>query len=141
MTVPFRLSRRGLFFSGLLVLILCMMVNCWHTHLWGPDEPREAEIAREIFETGSYVVPRFSGLPFVEKPPLYYDVSAWIFSFSPHPGSLRMHSALLGCLMLAALYVFAAKKADSLLRCGVVHCASPCPSSTGRPTGSCWISA
>jgi len=99
---------------GLLVLALCMLVNCWHTHLWGPDEPREAEIAREILNSGSWAVPYFNGIPFVEKPPLYCDVSAWLLSFGRHPGGLRLHSAFLGCLMLGALCCFAAKKCGKM---------------------------
>ncbi len=96
-----------------------------HTHLWGPDEPREAEIAREICARNSWVVPYFNDLPFVEKPPLYYDVSALIYKICPQPGALRLHSALLGCLMLAALYIFATKKCGSMVAlCACTLCAS-----------------
>ena len=107
------------------VLIISMLINCLHTHLWGPDEPREAEIAREICNRNSWVVPYFNGLPFVEKPPLYYDVSALIYKICPKPGALRLHSALLGCLMLAALYIFAAKKCgNTVALCACTLCAS-----------------
>lgn len=111
--------------AGILVLTACMFVNCWHMHLWGPDEPREAEIAREIFLNGSWSVPLFNGMPFVEKPPFYYDISALIYACCPHPGALRLHSALLGWLMLVALYYFALKKCGKMTAlCACALCIS-----------------
>ena len=44
--------------------------------LWTADEPREAEIAREMAAGGSWIIPHLAGVPFVEKPPLYYWLSA-----------------------------------------------------------------
>ena len=40
--------------------------------VFNPDEPREAEIAREMRASGDLVVPTFNGCPFLEKPPLFY---------------------------------------------------------------------
>lgn len=40
--------------------------------LWNPDEPRDAEIAREMFTSKDYVVPTLNGAAFLEKPPLFY---------------------------------------------------------------------
>lgn len=40
--------------------------------LWNPDEPRDAEIAREMFVTKDFVVPTLNGQAFLEKPPLFY---------------------------------------------------------------------
>ena len=48
--------------------------------LFGPDEPREAEIARETLRDGHWVVPRLCALPFLEKPPLYYDLVALAYA-------------------------------------------------------------
>ena len=111
------------FFSGstvrgmVLVIFLCMFVNVWHPHLWGPDEPREAEIARECLADGHWVTPHFNQIPFVEKPPLYYDLAAAAFRVQRgvssgdvyHPGAARAVSALLGCVMLGSVLVFAWK--------------------------------
>lgn len=43
---------------------------------WTPDEPREAAIAKTIADGGPFLIPRLGGTPFVEKPPLYYWISA-----------------------------------------------------------------
>lgn len=44
--------------------------------LIGPDEPRYAEVAREMFATGDWVTPRLGGLKWFEKPALTYWLSA-----------------------------------------------------------------
>ncbi|HET7292739.1 MAG TPA: glycosyltransferase family 39 protein [Vicinamibacteria bacterium] len=43
---------------------------------FSPDEAFYAQVAREMGETGDYVVPRFDGEPWLEKPPLL----AWVLS-------------------------------------------------------------
>jgi 4-amino-4-deoxy-L-arabinose transferase-like glycosyltransferase len=40
-------------------------------HLWEPDEPRYAEVAREMLATGRWVLPQLNGRPYAQKPPLY----------------------------------------------------------------------
>ena len=44
--------------------------------LWNPDEPRYAEVAREMRETGVYLVPHLNGEAYAEKPPLFFWLSA-----------------------------------------------------------------
>src|SRR5689334_24878806 len=44
--------------------------------LLGPDEPRYAEIAREMFASGDWISPRLCGCLWFEKPALVYWMSA-----------------------------------------------------------------
>ena len=44
--------------------------------LLGPDEPRYAEVAREMFATGDYISPRLCGCLWFEKPALFYWLAA-----------------------------------------------------------------
>ncbi len=37
----------------ILTIIFSMLINVFHPYLWGPDEPRVAEIARETFVGGN----------------------------------------------------------------------------------------
>lgn len=43
-----------------------------------PDEGLYADIARTMLESGDWVLPRFNGLPYLEKPPLYF----WLASLT-----------------------------------------------------------
>lgn len=40
--------------------------------LLGADEPRYAQVAREMLDRGDWVSPTLNGKPWLEKPPLYY---------------------------------------------------------------------
>lgn len=70
--------------TALLTLTLVSVTFIFDHELWTPDEPRDAEIGREI---GFSAVPTLNGRPFLEKPPLYFwsvaasyklfGVSAW----------------------------------------------------------------
>ena len=47
--------------------------------LWSADEPRVAEIGREMLLTGNWAVPTLNQRPFLEEPPLYYGALALTF--------------------------------------------------------------
>src|SRR5450631_466084 len=68
-----RLARLSVLF-GLLLLAL---LGC-NRGLWTPDEPREAEISREMALSPA-VIPTLNGQRFIEKPPLYYWVVGAVF--------------------------------------------------------------
>ena len=65
-------------------LVLLCSVAIAVLYLWGlgdigfldPDEGMYAEIAREMWVTGDWIIPRFNGVPYVEKPPLIYWFTA-----------------------------------------------------------------
>lgn len=40
-------------------------------HLWEPDEPRYCQSAREMIESGDWVLPRLNGEPYGHKPPVF----------------------------------------------------------------------
>ncbi|HVR28608.1 MAG TPA: glycosyltransferase family 39 protein [Thermoanaerobaculia bacterium] len=40
--------------------------------LWNPDEPRYGEVAREMRESGSFLVPQFNHRLYTQKPPLMF---------------------------------------------------------------------
>jgi 4-amino-4-deoxy-L-arabinose transferase-like glycosyltransferase len=61
---------------ALLLCLAALAVGIRARTLWPPDEQREAEIAREMAAGSSWIVPHLAGRPFVEKPPLYYWISA-----------------------------------------------------------------
>src|SRR5262249_56289855 len=48
----------------------------WVRHLALPDEGRYTDIARWMAGSGDWLIPRMNGLPFIQKPPLYFWLEA-----------------------------------------------------------------
>jgi 4-amino-4-deoxy-L-arabinose transferase-like glycosyltransferase len=73
--------------------------------LWTPDEPREAEIGREMWLSPT-VVPTLNGDVFVEKPPLYYWTVAGAFGLfgGPSVPVARAVSGVAGFLTLLLVF-------------------------------------
>jgi 4-amino-4-deoxy-L-arabinose transferase-like glycosyltransferase len=90
------------------VVVAAMITGVHHGYLFGPDEPREAEIARETLRDGHWVVPHLCGLPFLEKPPLYYDMVAIAYALTGRitPTVARSVSLAFGFLMLIPAFAF-----------------------------------
>lgn len=101
--------RKGSSLFLILVIAAAMATGVHHGYLFGPDEPREAEIARETLMDGRWVTPHLCGLAFLEKPPLYYNLvaSAYALTGGISPTVARSVSVLFGCLMLAATFLIA----------------------------------
>lgn len=54
--------------------------NAGYRTLTEPDEGRYAEIPREMLATGDWITPQLNGIPYLEKPPLQYWVTAAAYS-------------------------------------------------------------
>src|SRR5712692_1958551 len=68
-----------------------------------PDEGLYATIAQEMLNGGDWVIPHVNGLPYMEKPPLYFWLTALTFWFvGPSEWATRFWSALpaLGTVIL-----------------------------------------
>ena len=63
----------------LIVVIPLFSLGISNHGLWTADEPRVAEIGREMAETGNWAVPMLNRKPFLEGPPLYYGSLALTF--------------------------------------------------------------
>ena len=82
------------FFAGLSIPLL------------GPDEPRYAQVAREMFERGDWITPTLGGFNWFEKPALLYwlqIISYNIFGVSEF--AARLGSALFGLGTVAVLWI------------------------------------
>ena len=73
--------------------------------LVGPDEPRYAQVAREMFERGDWVTPTLGGFNWFEKPALLYWLQIASFNiFGVSEFAARFGSALFGIGTVAALW-------------------------------------
>ncbi|MDX6445098.1 MAG: hypothetical protein QOH71_2172 [Blastocatellia bacterium] len=73
--------------------------------LVGPDEPRYAEVAREMFARHDWITPTLGGLPWFEKPPLLY----WLMIAGYRVFGVGEYAARVGpaiCGLLTALFVY-----------------------------------
>jgi 4-amino-4-deoxy-L-arabinose transferase-like glycosyltransferase len=75
--------------------------------LVGADEPRYAQIAREMLERSDWVTPTLIGKPWLEKPALYYWEAMVAFrAFGVSDRAARLPGACDAALLVAAIYFF-----------------------------------
>lgn len=71
----------------------------------GPDEPRYAEVAKEMYLSHDYVTPRLLGKPWFEKPVLYYWCTSLSYAiFGINETAARLPSAIAATLMALSLF-------------------------------------
>src|SRR5262252_1130770 len=75
--------------------------------LIGADEPRYAQVAREMLARREWITPLLGGKPWLEKPPLYYWQAMLSYSlFGVSDWAARLPSAVDATLMVIAIYLF-----------------------------------
>jgi len=80
-------------------IVLTYMGSLGQFGLAEPDEPRYAEIAREMVELGDWVTPHLNYVKYFEKPPLIYWLTAINFElFGRSEFVVRLWPALFGLL-------------------------------------------
>jgi 4-amino-4-deoxy-L-arabinose transferase-like glycosyltransferase len=86
------------FFAGLQVIGLV-----------GADEPRYAQVAREMLQRHDWVTPTLWGQPWLEKPPLYYwgAMLAYQATGGVTDWAARLPSCVLATVMVFFVYVWA----------------------------------
>jgi 4-amino-4-deoxy-L-arabinose transferase-like glycosyltransferase len=75
--------------------------------LIGADEPRYAQVAREMLERHDWVTPTLGGHAWLEKPPLYYWQAMLAYTvFGVTDVAARVPAALDATLLVIAVYLF-----------------------------------
>jgi 4-amino-4-deoxy-L-arabinose transferase-like glycosyltransferase len=75
--------------------------------LIGADEPRYAQVAREMLERRDWITPVLGGQPWLEKPPLYYWQAMVSYSIlGVSDWSARLPGAVDGTFLVLAIYFF-----------------------------------
>jgi 4-amino-4-deoxy-L-arabinose transferase-like glycosyltransferase len=100
--------RKRYLFIILAIGNLLFLFNLGGRDLWEPDETRYAVIAREMKETGNWILPHLNGEIYAEKPPLFF----WMVNLSTFflgensEFSNRLPSALAGLITLFVIFLF-----------------------------------
>ena len=104
--------------TELLLLIACCAFLLFYGlgafGLLGADEPRYAQVSREMLDRGDWITPTLNGKPWLEKPPLYYWQAMLAYrvgrAFLSAPGvtekCARLPGAIDAALMIVFLYYF-----------------------------------
>jgi 4-amino-4-deoxy-L-arabinose transferase-like glycosyltransferase len=75
--------------------------------LIGADEPRYAQVGREMLERRDWITPTLSGHAWLEKPPLYYWQAMAAYSvLGVNDVAARIPSAIDATLLVIAVYLF-----------------------------------
>ena len=94
----------------LLILAFCAFFFLWKLSsfgLMGADEPRYAQVAREMLERHDWITPTLGGSAWLEKPPLYYWQAMIAYrAFGVSDWAARLPSVIDATVMVFALYWF-----------------------------------
>lgn len=89
----------------LLIAAITFFFGLGNLALIGPDEPRYAEVPREMVASGDYISPRLAGCVWFEKPVLQYWMSAAAYHvFGVNEFAARFPSALAATMTVIALF-------------------------------------
>ena len=89
----------------LLIAAITYFFGLGSLALIGPDEPRYAEVPREMVATGDYISPRLAGCNWFEKPVLQYWMSAAAYHvFGVNEFAARFPSALAALITVILLF-------------------------------------
>lgn len=86
-----------------LFALVFLSLNIGGYDLWAPDEPRYAQVAREMLDSGNWFTPYVNGEPYMEKPPVFF----WSIAAASWPfGDVSAITARIPSALAAALTVF-----------------------------------
>ncbi len=102
----------------IILLVFCSLlfilgVGRWD--LWNPDEPRYAQVAKEMVERGDWILMHVNGNAYVDKPPFFF----WLIALSSFlwqgftSFSVRFPSAFLSTLTVLLTFFLGKKLYDS----------------------------
>lgn len=93
----------------LLFAAILFLTNVWGYDLWPADEPRFGQVAREMLQSGDWLVLRVNGQPYTEKPPLLF----WVIALFSLPFgdvtefTARLPSVVAASVTMALTYLLA----------------------------------
>ena len=95
----------------LFAAALALGYNLGGYPLFDPDEGRNAEVAREMATTNDYLLPHLDGLPYLDKPIVYFAAAAGVMEIlGPTETAARLPAYLFTLATLIVLVRFARRR-------------------------------
>ncbi|MGH7522274.1 MAG: glycosyltransferase family 39 protein [Gemmatimonadales bacterium] len=95
----------------LLAAVLALGFDLGGYPLFDPDEGRNAEVAREMAATNDYVLPHLDGLPYLDKPVVYFAAAAAVMEvLGPTETAARLPAYLFTLATLVVVIRFANRR-------------------------------
>ena len=105
-----------------LAVVIVFMALCFrlgHLPLLAPDEGRNAEVGREMKESGAWLVPTYNGVDYLDKPAFYFKAVALSLAIiGNNETAARTPSAAFGVALVVLVFAFCRKVHGT--RCGLL---------------------
>ena len=95
----------------LLAALLALGFDLGGYPLFDPDEGRNAEVAREMAQTNDYILPHLDGLPYLDKPVVYFAAAAAVMEvLGPTETAARLPAYLFTIATIVVVIWFAKRR-------------------------------
>ena len=100
--------------AAIFLALVMIFARLGDLPLRDPDEGRNAQVAREMLASGSWLTPTYNGWVYLDKPSFFFKSVALCFEvFGESEFTARLPSALFACGLLWMVYGFCRREYDA----------------------------